>query len=54
MVARNDITGDNIQTKGTSEAYRNNYDAIFGRKKPVDQCEPQPQSDSKQDDVKRE
>jgi hypothetical protein len=29
MVARNDITGDSIQTKGTSSAYRDNYDNIF-------------------------
>lgn len=29
MVSRNDITGDAIQTKGSSEAYANNYDLIF-------------------------
>jgi hypothetical protein len=29
MVARNDITGDAIQTKGTSNSYRDNYDNIF-------------------------
>lgn len=33
MVARNDITGDNIQTKGVSNAYRDNYDLAFGKKK---------------------
>ena len=33
MVARNDITGDAIQTKGVSDSYRNNYDLIFGKKK---------------------
>ena len=32
MVAKNDITGDSIQTKGTSSAYRDNYDRIFGNK----------------------
>ena len=32
MVAKNDITGDSIQTKGTSEAYRDNYDLIFRKK----------------------
>lgn len=31
MVSRNDITGDAIQTKGNSEAFRNNYDSIFAR-----------------------
>lgn len=33
MVAKNDITGDSIQTRGTSDAYRDNYDLIFGKKK---------------------
>ena len=33
MVARNDITGDAIQTKGTSQAFRDNYDLIWGKKK---------------------
>ena len=33
MAAKNDITGDSIQTRGISEAYRNNYDLIFGKKK---------------------
>ena len=29
MVTKNPITGDVIQTKGVSDEYRNNYDAIF-------------------------
>lgn len=33
MVARNDITGDAIQTKGVTDSYRNNYDLIFGKNK---------------------
>ena len=33
MAAKNDITGDAIQTRGTSEAFRNNYDLIFRKKK---------------------
>ena len=33
MVARNDITGDAIQTKGTSSSYRDNYDNIFRKNK---------------------
>ena len=32
MVAKNDITGDSIQTRGVSDAYRDNYDKIFGKK----------------------
>lgn len=35
MAAKNDITGDSIQTRGSSDAYRNNYDLIFGKKKKV-------------------
>ena len=33
MTTRNDITGDVIATKTTSDAYRNNYDAIFRKPK---------------------
>jgi hypothetical protein len=33
MVARNDITGDAIQTKSASKAYHDNYDLIWGNKK---------------------
>lgn len=33
MTARNDITGDSIATKGTTDAYRDNYDRIFGKKR---------------------
>jgi uncharacterized FlaG/YvyC family protein len=34
MVAKNDITGDSIQTRNTSKEYENNYDLIFGNKSP--------------------
>lgn len=30
--AKNDITGDSIQTKATSQAYADNYERIFGKK----------------------
>jgi len=33
MTSRNDITGDSIQTKTITDAYRDNYDRIFGKKK---------------------
>ena len=33
MVARNDITGDAIQTKSASTAYQDNYDNIFRKNK---------------------
>lgn len=32
MVARNDITGDMLTSGGSNSAYRDNYDAIFGKK----------------------
>lgn len=32
MASKNDATGDEIQSKVTSESYRNNYDKIFGKK----------------------
>jgi hypothetical protein len=32
MVAKNDITGDSIQTKGNSKAYQENLEKIFGSK----------------------
>jgi len=32
MTARNDITGDAIQTKGSTDAYRDGWDRIFGKK----------------------
>tara|TARA_B100001057_G_C22473560_1_gene803598 strand:- start:430 stop:642 length:213 start_codon:yes stop_codon:yes gene_type:complete len=32
MVAKNDVTGDSIQTKVTSKAYLDNYDTVFGKK----------------------
>ncbi len=36
MVAKNDITGDSIQTKTASQAYRDNYDNIFRKNKKTD------------------
>lgn len=32
MAAKNDITGDSIQTRGTSQKYLDNYDLIFRKK----------------------
>jgi len=36
MTTRNEHTGDKIQTKPNSDKYRDNYDKIFGTKKPKD------------------
>lgn len=33
MTAKNDITGDAIRSKTNSDAYRDNYDRIFRKKK---------------------
>jgi hypothetical protein len=31
-MSNNDITGDRLVSKGNSDAYRNNWDKIFGKK----------------------
>lgn len=36
MVAKNDITGDSIQTRSSSQAYLDNYDLIFKKNKKVE------------------
>lgn len=33
MATKNDITGDALISKTNTDAYRNNYDRIFGKKK---------------------
>ena len=33
MATHNDITGDPLITKSTTDAYRNGYDLIWGKKK---------------------
>lgn len=33
MAAKNDITGDSIQTRNVSDAYLSNYDLIFRKNK---------------------
>ena len=33
MATTNDITGNTIQTKGVTDAYRDGWDRIFGQKK---------------------
>jgi len=33
MSTKNDITGDSLVSKASNEAYRNNFDNIFGKKK---------------------
>ncbi|MDX1532792.1 MAG: hypothetical protein R3230_01145 [Nitrosopumilaceae archaeon] len=33
MVSKNDVTGDLIQSKGSNDNYRNNFDNIFKKRK---------------------
>jgi hypothetical protein len=42
MVAKNNITGDDLRTKPSTDAYRDNYDRIFGKKKKTDP-DPEPE-----------
>ena len=39
MPSHNDITGDALVSKRNNDNYRNNYDAIFGKKKNVQKPE---------------
>lgn len=45
MTARNDITGDNIQSKPSSDLYRDNWERIFGNKKDEQQESPSDTTD---------
>ena len=37
MVAKNDITGDDIKSKGSSKSYEDNFDKIFRNKSKTNQ-----------------
>lgn len=39
MTTRNDVTGDEIKTKEITDSYRDNFDRIFGKLKPLPQSE---------------
>lgn len=39
--AKNDVTGDAIVSKSSTEAYRDNWDKIFGRKEVVEEVPPE-------------
>ncbi len=36
MATKNDITGDSIVSKKNSKAYQDNWELIFGNKKPLE------------------
>lgn len=48
MATKNDITGDALVSKATSEGYRANYDRIFGKRaeKAVPDAEPKSDADA--------
>lgn len=37
MATRNDVTGQEIKSRGNSQQYKDNWDAIFGKKKAEDE-----------------
>lgn len=47
MASRNDITGDALKSRAATEAYLNNWDAIFGKKKATTE-EPEVADDPKE------
>lgn len=38
MATRNDVTGDELKSRGNTEAYQNGYDRIWGKKKHDEQA----------------
>jgi len=38
MTTKNDITGDRLATKEATDAYREGYDRIFGKKPPHEEA----------------
>lgn len=49
MAAKNDITGDAIQTKSSTELYREGYERIFGKSK-LDLREEELKKDQEEED----
>ena len=49
MATRNDVTGQEIKSRGNSQQYKDNWDAIFGKKKAeeVQEESPVPETDGK-------
>ena len=45
MATTNDITGDSIQTGAVSNAYRDNYDLIWGKKTPQEKDDAKAEDD---------
>lgn len=39
MTAKNDITGDSIKTRPSTDSYRDSWERIYGAKKATQVCE---------------
>ena len=50
MATRNDVTGQEIKSRGNSEDYKNNWDAIFSKKK----VEAEPEAEDTTADTEQE
>ena len=49
-MSTNDITGDKLQSKTTTDAYRDGWEVIFGKKdKPVEPVDPCPETTCDED-----
>lgn len=46
MTSKNDVTGDLIKSKSTTQQYRDNWDSIFGKNKST------PETTEKEDESK--
>lgn len=53
MATTNDITGDSIQTGVVTDAYRDNYDLIWGKKTPKEKDDAKAE-DAEFERIKRE
>ncbi len=51
MAATNDVTGDSISTKPTSDSYRDGYDKIFAKPEQPASSEEQPEPEKPVEDV---
>lgn len=49
MAARNDVTGDLIKSRNNSQQYKDNWDAIFGKKKAEPEAPSEEVADTEQE-----
>jgi hypothetical protein len=47
MATRNDVTGQEIKSRGNSQTYKDNWDAIFGKKKEEEPKPAEPKAEDK-------